>query len=235
MLKPAAVLAAVVVGSILCTIAQAGVGPQLPFSDSPNSPDIPTDLTGTGAFADPRLEVGGEIGVMVPHRAAPAAETVPHLSLKTSGVPRTTVYPDFAVGSDLLTTHREQPNSVTGIVPASTHLATQSAFIRTEVEGLGFLDALAQRFDINDDERPWSTTTTVHMLSSTTDFLAPFATLAYEEDSLEEYQRFGLGGGLQLNLDSHTTFGAEAFYFGDRLNDTMSRETRFLAKFEIDF
>jgi hypothetical protein len=230
MLKPAALLAAVVVGSILCTTTQASVGPQPPLSDA-----LPTDLTATGAFSDPRLEVGGEIGVIVPHRAAPAFASIPHLSLKAPALPRTTVYADFAVGSDLLTSHQERSNAVTWVVPASTHLAAQSAFIRTEVVGPGFLDALAERFDINDDERPWSTTTTVHMLSSTTDFVAPFATLAYEEDSLEEYQRFGLGGGLQLNLDTHTTFGAEAFYFGDRLNDTMSRETRFLAKFEIDF
>jgi hypothetical protein len=188
-------------------------------------------------LVDPQLEVGGELGVKVLHRPAPAPTvTVPELSLKPSPTAHTSVYTEFTVGRlSAAAFTPDRPNNFAWRAPASTHFATESRFLRDEVVGPDLLDSLAERFDVNDDERPWSTTTTVHMLASTKDWLVPFATLAYEEDSLETYDRFGLGGGIQFNLDEHTTFGAEAIYFGDHVNDSLNRETRVLAKFEIDF
>jgi hypothetical protein len=180
------------------------------------------------------MEVGGEIGVLVRHPEVQSHHVVaPTLSLRP-GFAHTTIYTEFTVGR-IGRFHPEQPNTFTWRAPASTNFEAESAFLRTMVVGPDFLDGLAERFDVNDDERPWSTTTTVHMLASTKDFFEPFATFAYEEDSVETYDRLGMGGGLQFRFDDNTTLGAEAIYFSDRVSDALPRETRFLAKFELDF
>ncbi len=231
MRKAARLLAAIVAGTCFAGVATASVGPVL--TNEPLS-DVPLDLTSAATPIDPRLEVGGEMGVLVRHPDMQAHRVVaPRLSLG-AGFVHTTIYTEFTVGR-VGRFHPEQPNTFTWRSPASTHFEEESAFLRSIVVGPDFLDALAERFDVNDDERPWSTTTTVHVLASTKDWLVPFATLAYELDSVETYDRFGLGGGLEFKFDNNTTLGGEAIYFGDRVDDALPRETRFLAKFEIDF
>jgi hypothetical protein len=227
MRKAGSLLAAIVAGTCFVGFASGSVGPIL-------SNESLSDLSSATAPIDPRLEVGGEVGVLVRHPEMEAHRVVaPTLSLHP-GFVHTTIYTEFTVGR-IGRFHPEQPNTFTWRSPASTHFAEESAFLRSIVVGPDFLDALAERFDVADDERPWSTTTTVHVLATTKDWLVPFATLAYELDSVETYDRFGLGGGLEFKFDDNTTLGGEAIYFGDRVDDALPRETRFLAKFEIDF
>ena len=102
------------------------------------------------------------------------------------------------------------------------------------------LDALGELFDIDQSDRPWSSTTTVHLLALGGDVLGrlvPFASVAHEVDSLDAFERIGIGGGAQFRISSHATFNAELLHFGDQsgYNATLSRETRFLARIEIDF
>ncbi|HUO07391.1 MAG TPA: hypothetical protein VM008_03755 [Phycisphaerae bacterium] len=232
MQKAAALLAALVAGTFCYSTARASVGPQIPSSDLLN------DISTAATFADTRLEVGGELGIIVPHQPQTLHQLViPHLALGPVSAGHTIVYTEFAVGRHGLgPIQPERPNTFSWRAPASTRFAAESSFIRSLVVGQDFFDSFCERFDLqDDDERPWSTTTTVHVLSSTDDWLAPFATLAYEEDSLENNDRIGLGGGLQFRFDRNTTLGGEAIYFADHPNDSLPRETRFLAKFEIDF
>ncbi|MGN6368728.1 MAG: hypothetical protein ACTHN5_10735 [Phycisphaerae bacterium] len=234
MRKAASFLAAVVAGTCFSTVASASVGPLL----SNQSPaDLPSDLSAAAVPIDPQLEVGGEVGILRRHPNLEAhTVVVPTLSLRP-GSGHITIYTEFTVGR-IGQFRPEQPNTFTWRSPASTHFEDESRFLRSVVVGKDFFETLGERFDmLDDDERPWSTTTTVHMLASTKDWLTPFATLAYEEDSLEAEDRFGLGGGIQFNFDRNrnTTFGTEVIYFGDHVNASLPRETRFLAKFEIDF
>jgi hypothetical protein len=236
MQKAAALLAAFLAGTFCYTSARASVGPQIPTEFSPTS-DLPNEISSAPALSDTRLEVGGEIGLIVPHHPKNDHQLlVPHLTLGPTSSGHTTIYTEFAVGRhDLSPIQPERPNTFAWRAPASTRFAAESTFIRSLVVGQDFLDALCERFDLqDDDERPWSTTTTVHVLSSK-DWIAPFATLAYEEDSLEINDRIGIGGGLQFKFDRNTTLGGEAIYFADHPDDELPRETRFLAKFEIDF
>ncbi len=231
MRKAVTLLAALVAGTCFSGLASASVGPSL--SDEAPS-DLPSELSSVSALVDPRLEVGGEVGILVQHPNVQAHRVVaPTLTLHPS-LAHTIIYTEFTVGH-VGRFHPEQPNTFTWRSPASTHFEAESDFLRSIIVGPDLLDALAERFDVNDDERPWSTTTTVHMLATTKDWLVPFATLAYELDSVETYDRFGLGGGLEFKFNDNTTLGGEAIYFGDRVEDTLPRETRFLAKFEIDF
>jgi hypothetical protein len=120
---------------------------------------------------------------------------------------------------------------------ASTPDEAEWRFLRYGVLGPEGLDKFGEMFDVDETERPWSTTTNVHVLAPTHDWFVPFATVAHEVDSLDQFERYGFGGGTLINIDEHTTFGTEILYFGDQsdYNDTLSRETRLIARLQIEF
>ncbi len=150
------------------------------------------------------------------------------LSIKPNG--HLNAYSDFAVGINSLAMLRRYSDPILHIAPPSSRTAEQWNFIQSLVVGPDFWDAVGNMFDVTEDERPWSDTTSVHVLAPTGNPFIPFATVAYEIDSIEVYDRIGLGGGAQIALDKNITLGADLIYFGDRLDETTSHETHAMAR-----
>jgi hypothetical protein len=124
----------------------------------------------------------------------------------------------------------------------SEDLRDQWNFMRRATSGPSALERLGSLFDVEEDERPWSTVTTVHILTSSHSdpgSLVPFATVAHEVDVNEDMSRIGIGAGAMLILSKHATLGAEVVHFGDSgdhaANDSFSTETRFLARLQLSF
>jgi hypothetical protein len=106
--------------------------------------------------------------------------------------------------------------------------------------GTSFFDTLGNFFDVGaEDVRPWSTTTSVHLLAGqqAVGALVPFASFAREEAALQDRDRIGLGGGMAYYVAPGASIASEMLYFGDRgnSNDTWERETRFSLQFSIQF
>jgi len=143
----------------------------------------------------------------------------------------------FLVGSDSVPYSPEKALDVTSGKVPSTNQADDYRFIRYGVLGPQGLDKLGEMFDLDETERPWSTTTNVHVLAPLEEPVVPFMSVAYETDSLDEYDRFGIGGGAKINFTKDVSFSTEVLYFGDHsdYNETLSRETRMLARLEIEF
>lgn len=109
--------------------------------------------------------------------------------------------------------------------------------LRYSVTGPQGLDALGDMLDMDETERPWSTTTTVHLLAKFGTPVVPFFSVAHEVDALDNFDRFGLGGGMLYQLTPNAAITTEILYFNDQsnYNETLSRETRMMARLEIDF
>jgi hypothetical protein len=130
-------------------------------------------------------------------------------------------------------------------VKPSEDLRDEWNFMRQATESPSVLEQLADRFDVQEEDRPWASTTTVHILSdpdARPGTLVPFATLAHEIDINEDYERIGIGAGAMIILGKNANIGAEIIHFGgggntgsDRANDLFSTETRFLARLQFSF
>jgi hypothetical protein len=130
-------------------------------------------------------------------------------------------------------------------VKPSEDLRDEWNFMRRATSSPSALEHLAELFDVQEDDRPWATTTTVHILSSTDaapGTLVPFATLAHEVDINEDFERIGIGAGAMIILGKNANIGAEIIQFGgggntasDRANDLFSTETRFLTRLQLSF
>jgi hypothetical protein len=230
MQKWTALLAAVLAASVVSVAAQASVEP---ISTDLQPPQLPENLSAamlTGG--DPSLRLGTTT-VNLSQSAHQAAAQAPKLSLRPT--PGLIVYHDFLIGHTPLAKFRQRTSDLNWVAPASSNTAKEWAFIRSEVIGPEGLDALSEMFDVDEDERPWSDTTTVHVLAATGGGFVPFVTVAHEVDSLDVYDRYGLGGGAQITVGKNTTLGTELIYFGDRLNNENARETRMMAHLEIQF
>jgi hypothetical protein len=106
--------------------------------------------------------------------------------------------------------------------------------------GDGFLDLMGNLFDVNDEDvRPWSTTTVVHLLAGkqVTGAVVPFASFAREESALQDEDRMGAGGGLAYYVAPSASIATEALYFGQRGNESSAfdKEARFSIHFQIQF
>jgi len=106
--------------------------------------------------------------------------------------------------------------------------------------GMGPFDALGNIFDVQDSERPWSTTTSVRLQAKTDEGLnrwVPFASVAREVAAVEDRERLGAGGGMAYHVTTDSAFFTEVLYFGDRMNsgNAWDRETRFTLGFQFSF
>jgi hypothetical protein len=102
------------------------------------------------------------------------------------------------------------------------------------------LEALGNAFDVQEDERPWSTTTSIRLQAKQGDGIGqwvPFLSVAREVGSVEDRERLGIGGGLAYYFAPNASFASELLYFGDRgnSNNAWERETRITLAFRIDF
>ncbi len=229
--KLAALFAAVLTTGCLAGFGHAAV---VPLENGLAAPELPADLTGISLENGlPQLAIGTaqSLAPAVSHHTPQAR--APELSLRPS--PGLITYSDFTLGRTSLAKLRQRTSDLNWRMPASSNTAHEWAFIRREVIGAEGLDALGEMFDVNEEERPWSDTTTVHVLAPTGNWFVPFATVAHEVDSLDTYDRYGLGGGAQMTIGKNTTLGTELIYFGERLNDANVRETRVMAHLEIQF
>jgi hypothetical protein len=233
MLKITAMCAALVAASVMAGWGGAAWGSVEPMSADLAAPQLPDDLSAVMVSGvDAALRVG-DVALAGPRVAHHAAAKAPELTLGLApGVIR---FHDFMIGHAPLVKLRERTSDLNWIAPASSQTAKEWAFIRSEVVGPDELEALGDLFDVDEDERPWSDTTTVHVLAPTGGGFVPFVTVAHEVDSLDLYERYGLGGGAQISLGKNTTIGTELIYFGDRLNSENAKETRMMAHLEIQF
>ncbi len=230
--KLAAVASAFAVVSVFSGLFSGVVRASLVVSDEKLAPPLltadwvaPSTMDGFGQGS--AQSATGTLKSMT-HPAAKA----PELSLRPTGI---IAYTDFTIGRQSLAKLRQRTSDLNWRMPASTNTAKEWAFIRREVIGPEGLDALAEMFDVDEEERPWSDTTTVHVLAPTGNWFVPFATVAHEVDSLDNYDRLGIGGGAQMTIGKDMTVGTELIYFGERLNDANVRETRLLTRLQIQF
>ena len=222
-------LAAVLATSVFSGMARGSVEP---FSSDLAAPQLPEDISAAMlSDGDASLRVGTT--ALEPQPLHESAARAPELSLRPTA--NLIVYRDFLVGHSPVAKLRERTNDLNWVSPASSNTAEEWAFMRREVIGPEGLDALGEMFDVSEDERPWSDTTAVHVLAPTGGGFVPFVTVAHEVDSLDIYDRYGLGGGAQITIGKNTTIGTEVIYFGDRLNSENARETRMMAHLEIQF
>jgi hypothetical protein len=228
--KLTALFAALLAASVVSGTARASVEP---LSADLAAPQLPEDLSAAMlSGGETSLQVG-TVGIEAGPPLHKAAARPPELTLRPT--PGLIVYHDFMIGHTSLTKLRERTNDLNWVAPASSNTAQEWAFIRREVVGPEGLEALGDMFDVDEDERPWSDTTTVHVLAPTGGGFVPFVTVAHEVDSLDLYDRYGLGGGAQITIGKNTTLGTELIYFGDRLNSENAKETRMMAHLEIQF
>ena len=154
--------------------------------------------------------------------------SAPQLTLQPPSIPTSAGLP--SIGGD--------PAGVTPPAPSSTpDLAIDwGALQSTLAPAPG--ESLLPDLDVLESERPWSTTTTVHLMNERDlHTFIPFVSIAREVDSLDIAQRFGLGGGTLFRIDPHASFSAEMLYLEDRLmqNPMFAPETRAFLRFQIDF
>jgi hypothetical protein len=123
----------------------------------------------------------------------------------------------------------------------STQAREEVEMIRSALPSeTGFFDALGNVFDMpEDDIRPWSRTTAVHLLAGEQKIgeWVPFAAFAREEGALQDQERIGVGGGMSYYVAPHASVNTEMLYFGDRgnSNNAWERETRFSLRFQWEF
>jgi hypothetical protein len=238
-------LAALVVATVLSspgTKANMGIASLSFFSNSLNPPQLSIDAPSVFLpSSDSQFSIDETQTSVFPKdidsNAFPTSTMIDpkkvELSMRPTG--HFDAYPDFAVGENSLKAAHHPSDPMLWTAPPSSRSAEQWEFMQKLVLGPDFWDKVGDMFDVNDDERPWSTTTSVHVLAPTGNPFVPFATVAYEVDSIEVYDRIGLGGGAQISLSKNITLGADLVYFGDRLNETTSQETRAMARLEIQF
>jgi hypothetical protein len=199
-------------------------------------PSVPADSPSFSA-ADNRLQLSLALGLrtVLPARAENDTPTAPKLNL----VPPTilTGNPNLLVGNDAFHVISRERYHSWNIRPADD-MRDEWDFFRRATTGPDNLERLSQLFDVDEKERPWSTTTTVHLMAPTNSWLVPFATIAHEVDVNEDLSRFGIGAGAMILFNKNVNFGAEIIRFsGDRssTNDAFSSETRFWTRLQVEF
>jgi hypothetical protein len=146
---------------------------------------------------------------------------------------------DFIVGGQAANVEFG-PSDVTLRSNSPADMRAEIQFIRERITTPGFFDRLATLLDVDEVERPWSTTTTVHFMAAepARGKLVPFATLAHEIDVNEDFERLGIGAGAMIILQKNISLGAEVIYLGsDRssLNAGFNREALFMSRLQIEF
>ncbi|MCL2648564.1 MAG: hypothetical protein FWD61_16420 [Phycisphaerales bacterium] len=127
---------------------------------------------------------------------------------------------------------------VTPHVPGYLHDEADS--IRDRVSSPGFFDRLANLFEVDEVERAWDTTTTVHFLVAepAVGQFTPFATVAHQVDVNDIAERMGIGCGLLYKLSKNISVASEAVYLGsDRTlgNSGFNSEAIFMARLQIEY
>jgi hypothetical protein len=229
MIKVLSLLAAALFASVLAPVAGAAIHPGA-LTLAPGAD--------TGFFAaDSNMQLGLTLGLRsdsAPTTTAPVK--APKLSIAApADVPFVPSH-DFVVGSEALRSFNAQAARGQARPPAD--FRPEWDFIERQVAGPGIIERLGDMLDVDEQERPWATTTTVHFLAPSGGLLLPFATLAHQIDADEDFERFGLGAGAMLILDKHATLGAEVIYYGAdhaSSNSGFNRETQFLARLQIEY
>jgi hypothetical protein len=102
------------------------------------------------------------------------------------------------------------------------------------------LETLGRYFDVAESDRPWSATTSVHLLGNTglgSGQWVPFASVAREVAMSDEEERLGYGGGLSYYTTDKMSIGTELLYFGSRgdSNDAFEKESRMMLQLQWEF
>jgi hypothetical protein len=100
------------------------------------------------------------------------------------------------------------------------------------------LDRVGKLLNLEETQRPWSTTTTLQLQAPMKGAVEPFIAVAHESHVTDDRARIGYGAGARIKVGRNASFATEVLHFSGEtaaLNSSFAAETRAMVRFQIEF